>query len=85
MHLHLAIMFRGMVHEINKLQADVGVFSEYAGACADSLLKVPDHMSLEEAASMNLFSKLRVPASLGQLHGQSGEIKSRQKIRDLSW
>ncbi|KAL8721590.1 MAG: hypothetical protein Q9225_001754 [Loekoesia sp. 1 TL-2023] len=66
----------GLVHGMNKLQPDVGAFAEYVGASADLLLKLPDHMSFEEAASfgtgvatasMSLFSELRVPASLDQL------------------
>ena len=72
---HLAIGDRvaGLVHGMNKLQPDVGAFAEYVGACADLLLKIPDHMSFEEAASfgtglatasLSLFSELRVPASL---------------------
>lgn len=72
----------GIVHGMNKLQADVGVFAEYAGACADSLLKVPDYMSFE-AASTNLFSKLRVPASLDQHRGQSGEIQIKAEDREF--
>ena len=75
---HLAVGDRvaGLVHGMNKLQPDVGAFAEYVGACADLLLKVPDHMSFEEAASfgtgvatasISLFSELRVPASLDQL------------------
>ncbi|KAF7502832.1 hypothetical protein GJ744_005011 [Endocarpon pusillum] len=76
---HLAIGDRvaGLVHGMNKLQPDVGAFAEYVGAYADLLLKIPDGMSFEEAASfgtgvataaLSLFSELRVPASLDQLH-----------------
>jgi NADPH:quinone reductase-like Zn-dependent oxidoreductase len=77
---HLAVGDRvaGMVHGMNKLQPDVGAFAEYVGACADLLLKVPDHISFEEAASfgtgvamatLGLFSELQVPTSLDQLRG----------------
>ncbi|KAI9746348.1 MAG: hypothetical protein M1818_000060 [Claussenomyces sp. TS43310] len=68
----------GLVHGMNKLRPDVGAFAEYVGACADLLLKLPDHMSFEDAAglgtgvataSLSLFSELRVPASLDQLRG----------------
>lgn len=75
---HLAIGDRvaGLVHGMNKLRPDVGAFAQYVGACADLLLKIPDHMSFEEGASfgtgvatasLGLFSELRVPASLDQL------------------
>ncbi|KAI4119468.1 MAG: hypothetical protein LQ345_000622 [Seirophora villosa] len=75
---HLAVGDRvaGLVHGMNKLRPDVGAFAEYVGAYADLLLKVPDHMSFEEAASfgtgvatasIGLFSELGVPASLDQL------------------
>ena len=40
-------------------------------------------MSFEEATSMNLFSKLRLPASPDQLRGQSGEIKIKAKDREF--
>lgn len=75
---HLAVGDRvaGLVHGMNKLQPDVGAFAEYVGAYGDLLLKIPDAMGFEEAASfgtgvataaMSLFSELRVPASLKQL------------------
>lgn len=66
----------GFVHGMNSLQPDVGAFAEYVGACADILLKLPDHVDFEEAATLGvgigtavlgLFSELRVPASLEQL------------------
>jgi len=66
----------GLVHGMNKLIPDVGAFSEYVGACADLLLKIPDHMSFEEGASfgtgvatasLSLFHELGVPATLDQL------------------
>lgn len=65
----------GLVHGMNKLRPDVGAFAEYVGAYADLLLKIPDYMSFEEAASLGtgvataalgLFHELRVPASLEQ-------------------
>lgn len=75
---HLAVGNRvaGLVHGMNKLQPANGAFAEYFGATADLLLKVPDHMSFEEAASfgtgvaaacLGLFGELRIPASFGQL------------------
>lgn len=66
----------GFVHGMNSLQPDVGAFAEYVGACADILLKLPDHVGFEEAATLGvgigtavlgLFGELRVPASLEQL------------------
>ncbi|KAL7935508.1 GroES-like protein [Trichoderma chlorosporum] len=66
----------GLVHGMNKLIPDVGAFSEYVGACADLLLKIPDSMSFEDGASfgtgvataaLSLFHELGVPASLEQL------------------
>ncbi|KAH7322431.1 chaperonin 10-like protein [Stachybotrys elegans] len=77
----------GLVHGMNKLIPDVGAFSEYVGACADLLLKIPDSMSFEEGAtlgtgvataSMGLFSELGVPASLDQL--RSGEPASPEQL-----
>ncbi|KAL8923183.1 MAG: hypothetical protein Q9208_004746 [Pyrenodesmia sp. 3 TL-2023] len=66
----------GLVHGMNRLRPDVGAFAEYVGAYADLLLRIPDNMSFEEAAtfgtglataSLSLFSELGVPASLAQL------------------
>ncbi|KAM0815674.1 putative Enoyl reductase (ER) domain-containing protein [Seiridium cardinale] len=66
----------GLVHGMNKLQPDVGSFSEYIGATVHTLLKIPDDMPFERAAtlglavataSFGLFSELRVPATLDQL------------------
>lgn len=66
----------GFVHGMNSLQPDVGAFAEYVGASADILLKIPDHMGFEGAATLGvgvgtaalaLFSELRVPASLERL------------------
>lgn len=75
---HLAVGDRvaGIAHGMNKLRPDLGAFAQYVGACADLLLKIPDHMNFEEAAglglgvataTLSLFSELRVPASLDQL------------------
>lgn len=66
----------GFVHGMNSLQPDVGAFAEYVGACADILLKIPDHLGFEEAATLGvgigtavlgLFRELCIPASLQQL------------------
>ncbi|KAK3373154.1 chaperonin 10-like protein [Lasiosphaeria ovina] len=66
----------GMVHGMNKLRPDVGAFAQYVGATADLLLKIPDNMSFEDAATlglgvttatMALWLELRVPATLEQL------------------
>ncbi|OBT72928.1 hypothetical protein VF21_07781 [Pseudogymnoascus sp. 05NY08] len=91
---HLAVGDRvaGMMHGMNKLQPDVGAFAEYVGSCADLLLKVPDKMTFEEAASlgmgvaaasMSLFSELRVPALLEQLRGQSGGNQVKAEDREF--
>ena len=75
-HLSVGDRVAGMVHGMNKLQPDVGAFAEYVGACADLLLRIPDHMSFEEGASfgtgvatatMSLFSELAVPTSIDEL------------------
>lgn len=78
---HLAVGDRvaGLVHGMNKLRPDVGAFAEYVGAYADLLLKIPDSMSFEQAASfgtgvataaMSLFSEMKVPSSLDTLKQQ---------------
>lgn len=65
----------GMVHGNNKLRPDVGAFAEYVGADADLLLKLPDTMGFEEAASFGvgvatailcLFGELKIPVSIEQ-------------------
>jgi NADPH:quinone reductase-like Zn-dependent oxidoreductase len=75
-HLSVGDRVAGLVHGMNKLRPDVGAFAEYVGAYADLLLRIPDQMSFEEAASfgtglatasLSLFSELGVPASLDQL------------------
>lgn len=74
----------GLVHGMNKLKPDIGAFAEYVGAYADFLLKIPDHMSFEEAASlgtgvatatMGLFHELRVPVSLEKLQNSTGIVE----------
>ncbi|KAH8667030.1 chaperonin 10-like protein [Xylariales sp. PMI_506] len=66
----------GTVLGMNKLRPDVGAFAEYVNAMADFLLKIPDDMSFEDAATLPLgvgtalyalFSELGIPASLDQL------------------
>ncbi|KAI0434082.1 GroES-like protein [Xylaria sp. FL1042] len=66
----------GMVHGMNKLVPEVGAFGEYIVATAHTLLKIPDNMRFEDAATLGLavgtstfalFSMLRVPATLEQL------------------
>lgn len=44
----------GFVHGMNNLQPDVDAFAEYAGACVDILLKLPDHMTFEEASTLGV-------------------------------
>ncbi|KAH7032559.1 chaperonin 10-like protein [Microdochium trichocladiopsis] len=71
----------GLVHGMNKLLPQVGAFSEYVGASADLLLKIPESMSFEQGASfgtgvatacLSMFKELGIPATLEQL--ASGEI-----------
>ncbi|KAI9687197.1 MAG: hypothetical protein M1820_010501 [Bogoriella megaspora] len=66
----------GMVRGLNKLKPDRGAFAEYVGASADLLLRVPEGMSFEEAATLGmgvttsilgLWGELKVPASLERL------------------
>lgn len=60
----------GVVHGMHVLQPDNGAFAQYAALTAHIVLKVPDHLSIEEAASMGtgittvglaLFRSLKVP------------------------
>ena len=44
----------GTVLGMNKLRPDVGAFAEYVNAMADFLLKIPDNMSFEKAATLPL-------------------------------
>lgn len=62
----------GMVHGMNLLAPNNGAFAQYVGAQADFLLKIPDAMSFEEAASLGtgvttaglaLFNSLKIPAT----------------------
>lgn len=66
----------GMVYGLNNTRPEIGGFAEFVGATADLLLKIPDNMSFEEAATLGmgvstavlaLFTELQVPASLEQL------------------
>lgn len=66
----------GFVHGMNRLRPHVGAFAEYVGACADILVKLPDGVGFEEAATLGvgigtavlgLFGELRIPASLDRL------------------
>ena len=63
----------GFVHGMNSILPDVGAFAEYVAASADLLLRIPDKMSFEEAATIGLglftaglgvFRQLQVPGSL---------------------
>ncbi len=72
---HLAVGDRvaGFVHGMNALRPDVGAFAEYVGAAGNLLLKMPEDMRFEDAASLGvgvataglgLFKELSVPATL---------------------
>ncbi len=71
--LHVGDRVAGLVHGMNKLKPDVGAFAEYVGAYADLLLRIPDTMGFEEAASfgtgvatagLSLFHELGIPAPI---------------------
>ena len=73
----------GLVHGMNKLKPDTGAFAEYVGAYEDLLLKLPDHMSFEEGASLGtgvatatlgLFHELGVLTSLDELRNSTGTV-----------
>ncbi|KAL8974639.1 MAG: hypothetical protein Q9197_001127 [Variospora fuerteventurae] len=87
-HLAVGDHVAGAVHGMNRLRPDVGAFAEYVGAYADLLLKVPDRMALEKAASLGtavgtasigLFSELRVPASLEELRENREPVGDAEK------
>ncbi|KGO65249.1 Polyketide synthase, enoylreductase [Penicillium italicum] len=88
---HLAVGDRvaGFVHGMNSLQPGIGAFSEYVGACADILLKIPDHMSFEDAAGLGtgvatavlgLFRELQIPGDLNLgLKSGGGSVQASEK------
>ncbi|MCJ1264166.1 hypothetical protein MMC22_004037 [Lobaria immixta] len=62
----------GVVHGMNALCPEVGAFAQYVGATAEFVLKIPEDMSYDVAASlgtgagtagMALFHSLKIPAS----------------------
>lgn len=64
------------VHGMNVDKPSVGAFAQYVGAYHDLLLKIPESMSFEDAASfgtgvstasLSLFHEMCVPATLEQL------------------
>ncbi|KAI1385652.1 GroES-like protein [Hypoxylon trugodes] len=57
----------GLVHGMNKLQPEIGAFAEYVGAHADLVLKIPDHMSFEDAASLGVGVATAALAIFGEL------------------
>jgi NADPH:quinone reductase-like Zn-dependent oxidoreductase len=74
-----------MVFGLNKLRPKVGAFAQYVRASANLLLKIPDHMSFEEAATLGmgvstttlaLFVELQVPATLEPLSAAKGDAKA---------
>ena len=79
----------GTVLGMNKLRPDIGAFAEYVNAMADFLLKIPDDMSFEDAATLPLgagtalyalFSELHIPASLDQLGAERGVKEARDDL-----
>lgn len=68
----------GVVYGMDRLQPDVGAFAQYVGALADLVLKLPDHISLEDAAALGLatataayglFKEMELPGALDRLSG----------------
>ncbi|KAK4642249.1 putative secondary metabolism biosynthetic enzyme [Podospora bellae-mahoneyi] len=81
-HLSVGDRVAGMVFGGNSNVKTIGGFSQYVGAMADLLLRLPEDMSFEEGASLgtgvatatlSLFDRLRVPATLDDL--RRGEPK----------
>lgn len=93
-HLTVGDRVAGMVHGNNSLRPDIGAFSEYVGAGADLLLRLPDGLSFEEGAGLGigmgtallcLFRELEVPGSLERAevvgdhsHSSSAEDENNQ-------
>lgn len=84
----------GMVYGMNKQQPLIGAFAEYAGACADVLLKIPDDMSFSEAsglglgvatAAMGLFEELQMPASLANAGGPTDSRDAKSAVQDAEF
>ncbi|KAK0614863.1 chaperonin 10-like protein [Bombardia bombarda] len=72
-HLKIGDRVAGFVHGMNPGLPDVGAFADYVAASADLILRIPDDMTFEDAASvgmglftagLGLFRELRIPASL---------------------
>ncbi|CAG8902794.1 unnamed protein product [Penicillium egyptiacum] len=72
-HLQVGDRVAGWVHGMNSVQPDVGAFAEYVAAPADLILRIPDEMTFNDAASiglglftagLGLFHELKVPGSL---------------------
>ncbi|KAK4065848.1 uncharacterized protein Triagg1_8400 [Trichoderma aggressivum f. europaeum] len=61
-----------VVYGMDRLQPDGGAFAQYVGALADLVLKLPDHISLEDAtalglATATLFKEMELPGALDRL------------------
>ncbi len=79
----------GMVHGMNMLVPEVGAFGEYIVATVHTLLKIPDSMRFEDAATLGLavgtatfglFSMLRVPTTLEQLADGGVDEENREFV-----
>lgn len=77
----------GMVCGMNAAMPDVGAFGEYVGAQANFVLKLPDHLSFEDAAPLGLatatalyalFTELGLPVSLEQLESAASGVQPEQ-------
>ncbi|KAJ6789491.1 hypothetical protein PWT90_00292 [Aphanocladium album] len=79
----------GTVLGMNKQRPNVGAFSEYVNAMGDFLLRIPDNMSFEDAATLPLgsatalyalFNELKIPASLESLGAGNAESESEEFV-----
>ncbi|KAI1312187.1 GroES-like protein [Xylaria venustula] len=79
----------GMVHGMNKLVPEIGAFGEYIVATSHTLLKIPDNMRFEDAATLGLavgtatfglFGLLRIPATLENLANGGVDNKDRDFV-----
>lgn len=72
-HLRVGDRVAGTVNGMNPNLPDVGAFSEYLAAQADMILKIPDDMAFQDAASiglglftagLGLFRELKIPGEI---------------------
>lgn len=82
----------GTVLGMNKSKPNVGAFAEYVNAMSDFLLKIPDSLSFEEAATLPLgaatalfalFNELELPVSLDQLYRHDSPKQEDSSNREI--